>query len=166
MASGRRRSVTVYPCVSERVCACRAQKCVRARVLSPILRFLVNSSLFLLPWQQAPQPQTLLVPWTCHGSLPIYSAHRAYSHHRKALPCLHFLHRHAGAQMIETSEEWCGIATCHPKSTEQTSPSDDVRRRNDPKVGDWITLVQNGHAPSLKTSLCAGHKSVSTSKSR
>ena len=45
------------------------------------------------------------------------------------------------------------------KARSQTSPGDDVRCRDDSKVGDPITLVQNGHAPVLKRSLCAVHHS-------
>ena len=74
--TGVRASVRVSCARCMRVCVCAC-----ARMLSPILHFLVISSAFLLPWQQAPQPQTLFVIWACQGSLPKYSAHRAYSNH-------------------------------------------------------------------------------------
>ena len=96
----------------KRVCAGRRAS---ARMLSPI-------SLFLLPWQQAPQPRTLFVPLSFQGSLPIYLTRRSCSLHRKARSCLLALHQNGASLQNETGEEWCGIATCHLKSKELDKP--------------------------------------------
>ena len=133
------------------------------RMLPPILRFLANSTLFSLPWKQAPQPQPLFAPWACPDALPIYSAHRADSHHsrftaRLSLVCLSSIEMQL-CRRLKPVRNGVVLRYAIQKARCQANSGDDVRCQNDLKISCWIILVQNKHAPFLKRSLCAAHNS-------
>ena len=114
-------------------------------VLSPrILRVLVDSSPLFHSWQLAPLPRTLFFPWPCPNALPIHSTHRACSLPCKAWPDLSVLLRAFEMQFLHRMKRARnGVVARHSiqKARSQTSPGDDVRCRNDPKVAGRIALV-------------------------